>query len=443
MIRPGKVRIIARWELSSVVRRVPYLVFTFVMPLFFTFLFGGVGLLQGQAMQSQQSQPALFGVVDKSGALHLDRPTHEHAPSPSALRLLHHAGLDGTRALEQGSVVFVPISSEHAAGQELRAGKLGGYFVIEPDWLETGKVKAVRGEGGPLDDLGRVSTENALAALARRQLLTGQVKGQLLSRALDPVHAERRTLPSKTGVERRAADNSEMSAQLLVPLVLALLLMMSLISTSSYLVQGVAVEKENKVVEVLLASASADEIMAGKLIGLGTAGLIQVGVWSTMLAGGALSAPVALGGASAALPWTAIAAAGPLFLLGYLFIGSLMLATGSFGGNARESQQFGMLWALPAMVPVMLMTVLLSDPHGTLARVLSWIPFTAPITIVTRLSVDPGGMPAWQLAGSIAVLLLSIILAIVIGARLFRVGLLLTGSRPRLSEILRQARVGR
>jgi ABC-2 type transport system permease protein len=162
-----------------------------------------------------------------------------------------------------------------------------------------------------------------------------------------------------------------------------------------------------------------------------------------MRAGGALSAPVELGGAASALPWTAIAAAGPLFLLGYLFIGSLMLATGSFGSNARESQQFGMLLALPAMVPVMLMTVLLSDPHGTLARVLSWIPFTAPITIVTRLSIDPGGMPGWQLAGSLAVMLVSIVAAIAIGARLFRVGLLLTGSRPRLGEILRQARVGR
>ncbi len=443
MIRPAKVRIIASWELSSVVRRVPYLVFTFVMPLFFTLLFGGVGALQGQAMQSHAETPALFGIVDQSGALHLDQPARQQAPSSRTAKLLHRAGLAATGALEQGQVVFVPFASGSAARDKLRAGKLRGYFVFEPDWLESGKVKAVRAEDGPLDGIGRASTERALGALARRQLLTGQVKGPLLSRALDPVRAERRTLPSTTGVERQAANDSEMSARLLVPLILALLLMMSLVSTSSYLVQGVAVEKENKVVEVLLASASADEIMAGKLIGLGAAGLLQVGVWSTMLAGGALSAPVELGGAASALPWTAIAAAGPLFLLGYLFIGSLMLATGSFGSNARESQQFGMLLALPAMVPVMLMTVLLSDPHGTLARVLSWIPFTAPITIVTRLSIDPGGMPGWQLAGSLAVMLVSIVAAIAIGARLFRVGLLLTGSRPRLGEILRQARVGR
>jgi ABC-2 type transport system permease protein len=421
VIRPAKVRIIASWELSSVVRRVPYLVFTFVMPLFFTLLFGGVGALQGQAMQSHTETPALFGIVDQSGALHLDQPARQQAPSSRTAKLLHRAGLAATGALEQGQVVFVPFASGSAARDKLRAGKLRGYFVFEPDWLESGKVKAVRAEDGPLDGIGRASTERALGALARRQLLTGQVKGPLLSRALDPVRAERRTLPSTTGVERQAANDSEMSARLLVPLILALLLMMSLVSTSSYLVQGVAVEKENKVVEVLLASASADEIMAGKLIGLGAAGLLQVGVWST----------------------TAIAAAGPLFLLGYLFIGSLMLATGSFGSNARESQQFGMLLALPAMVPVMLMTVLLSDPHGTLARVLSWIPFTAPITIVTRLSIDPGGMPGWQLAGSLAVMLVSIVAAIAIGARLFRVGLLLTGSRPRLGEILRQARVGR
>ncbi len=443
MIRPAKVGIIARWELTSVVRRLPYLIFTFVMPLFFTLLFGGVGLLQGRAMQTQLDQPALFGVVDQSGALHLEKPVQERAPSGRATKLLGRAGLAGAHAFEQGQVVFVPFASESAARNKLRDKSLRGYFVIAPDWLASGKVKEVRGEGGLFDDVGRGSAERALGEVAREQLLTGQVKQPVLARALDPVHAERRTLPAASGAERKAADDSEMSARLLVPLILALLLMMSLISTSSYLVQGVAVEKENKVVEVLLASASADEIMAGKLVGLGAAGLLQVAVWSLMLAGGVLSVPAGLGGASSAVPWTAVAAAGPLFLLGYLFIGSLMLATGSFGGNARESQQFGMLWALPAMLPVMLMTVLLSDPHGAFARVLSWIPFTAPITIVTRLSVDPGGMPGWELAGSIAVMLLSIVLAVALGARLFRVGLLLTGSRPRLSEILRQARVGR
>jgi ABC-2 type transport system permease protein len=153
----------------------------------------------------------------------------------------------------------------------------------------------------------------------------------------------------------------------------------------------------------------------------------------------ALTASSALA-AVVAVPWQAVIVAPLLFVLGYLFLGSLMLATAALGANAAESQKLTMGWALLAIVPLMLLVILLEEPHGLVGQALTWIPFTSPLTVIIRLAVDAAGIAWWEVAGSIGVLLISTWLSIRIGARLFRVGFLLTGSRPSLAELWRQAR---
>jgi ABC-2 type transport system permease protein len=102
-----------------------------------------------------------------------------------------------------------------------------------------------------------------------------------------------------------------------------------------------------------------------------------------------------------------------------------------------------MLWALLASLPLMFLPVMLSDPHSLVAHILTWIPFSAPATLVFRMSLDPSGINDWEVAGSLLVLLLSTWATVRIASRLFRVGLLLTGARPSWAEIVRQARLGR
>ena len=93
-----------------------------------------------------------------------------------------------------------------------------------------------------------------------------------------------------------------------------------------------------------------------------------------------------------------------------------------------------------AILPLMVLVILLEDPNGILGQVMTWIPFTSPLTVIIRLAVDSSGIAWWEVAGSIAMLVASTWLAIRIGARLFRVGFLLTGSRPSLAELWRQAK---
>ena len=225
-----------------------------------------------------------------------------------------------------------------------------------------------------------------------------------------------------------------------VPLVFMVLFLMSVLMTSGYLMQGTATEKENKVVDVLLASANPDEILAGKLLGLGGAGLLQIAVWLLILLVGGIGVVPLLMTSQIEMPWIALALAIPLFLIAFLFFGSLMLGTGSLGSNMREAQQLAMVWSLTAALPMMMMAVLIREPHGIVARVMTWLPFSAGPLIMFRASTDLDSLAWWEVAGSFAVLLLSTWLAIRLGARLFRIGLL-SASRPKLAEILRQARL--
>jgi ABC-2 type transport system permease protein len=235
-------------------------------------------------------------------------------------------------------------------------------------------------------------------------------------------------------------SNTASIVRLAVPLAFMVLFLLSVLMTSGYLMQGTAVEKENKVVEVLLASANPDEILAGKLLGLGGAGLLQVAVWLVMALGAGMGALPLILAADIQIPWLAIGLAVPLFVMAFLFFGSLILGTGSLGSNMREAQQLAMVWSLTAALPMMMMALLLQSPHGVVARVLTWLPFSAGPLIILRASTDAASLPWWEVAGSFAVLLLSTWLAIGLGARLFRLGLL-SSARPSFRQILRQARL--
>ena len=262
----------------------------------------------------------------------------------------------------------------------------------------------------------------------------------LAARLVSPMRDQRRFTITRTG-EVTDGGRAASMVRLAIPLAFMLLFLMSILMTSGYLMQGTATEKENKVVYDLLATANPNEILTGKLLGLGGAGLLQIAVWMAMaLATGVGVIPLVMS-AGIEIPWLAVWLAIPLFAMSFMFFGALILGSGSLGSNMREAQQFAMVWSLTAAVPLMLLSILLQNPHGTLARVFTWLPFSAGSVIILRASMEPEALAWWEIGGAALVLLASIWVAIKVGARLFRVGLLSAGSRPGLREILRQARL--
>jgi ABC-2 type transport system permease protein len=115
-----------------------------------------------------------------------------------------------------------------------------------------------------------------------------------------------------------------------------------------------------------------------------------------------------------------------------------MAGAGSLGGSMRESQQLTTWFTMPLVVPFMLITVILPEPNGLLARVFSYIPITTPVTMMMRLPTEQ--VPWWEIPLTLLVLALGTVVAIRVGARLFRLGSLLYGKRPTVPEIWRWLR---
>ena len=422
-MRLKRIAAVARFEFLAVVKRWSYLIATFGLPLFLAAVSGTVLGVQTYFLTQRAEESSAFGLVDEAGVI--DRTVFDNG---EGLRTWSNEGSD-----------VVLYDDRDRATEELESGRLRALYVIEKDYLESGEVRAIQSEKTPLLSMRGTSIEPMLRSLLRKSLLDGRLDEGVQKRVLSPAVFVRARLGPEGAMVTDVDEALDLLMRTTIPLFLGVLLLTALLSASGYLVQTVATDKESKIVEVLLSSVTPEEILAGKLFGLGAAGLVQFAAWTSMVILVALTASAALA-AMVTVPWLALAISPLLFVLGYLFLGSLMLATAALGANAAESQKLTMGWAMLAILPLMVLVILLEDPNGILGVVMTWVPFTSPLTVIIRLSVEPSGVGWWEVVGAIAVLVVSTWVAIRVGARLFRVGFLLTGSRPSLAELWRQAR---
>ena len=440
MIRWTKIRTVATFELLATVKRTGYLVATFGMPLFMA-AYAGIVAVPAYYAEKSDRLPNVYGVIDRAGVLKIDSEVNAASRLPDSVQQAIEASGQGQAALNHAlswaNFVFRPYATEQQAQAALIARQIKGFYVVPEDYVASGRVTAYSPETFSFSS---GDARDALAELLRARLIAGQVDEALAARIVDPIDRTTRYAVAKSG-ELRAGDAAGAVVRLAVPLLFMVLFLLSILMTSGYLMQGTATEKENKVVEVLLASANPDEILAGKLLGLGAAGLLQIGVWLAMVLTTGLGIVPLLLTSGVTFPVMGVAIAIPFFVLAFLFFGGLMLGTGSLGSNMREAQQLAMVWSLTAALPMMLMAVLMKEPHGTVARVLTWLPFTAGPVVVLRANTDPDLLAWWEVAGALLVLAGSTWLALRLGARLFRVGLLTSGARPSLRELIRQARL--
>jgi ABC-2 type transport system permease protein len=436
-----KIKTVATFEFLSAVKRPGYLIATFGMPLFMA-AYAGIVAVPAYFAEKSGRQPAVYGVVDEANVLRLEGELKggDGPRIPEDVRRALEAtgqaqALD--RAMMSERFVFRPVASEQEARTALASRQLKGFFVIPKDYMSAGRLDVYSPDSFSTSGS---DSRGALSDLLRQRLIEQRLDPALTARVLDPIKTTRRYAVTRTG-EVRDGGTAASVLRFALPIIFMVLFLISVLMTSGYLMQGTATEKENKVVDVLLASANPDQILAGKLLGLGAAGLLQIAVWLTMLMITGLGVIPMLIQARMDVPWLALVLAIPFFVVGFLFFGGLMLGTGSLGTNMREAQQLAMVWSLTAALPMMMMAVLIRDPNGTIAKVMTWIPFTAGPVVILRASNDAALLAWWEVAGSLLVLIFSTWIGLRIGARLFRIGLLSAGARPSLKEILRQARL--
>ncbi len=223
-------------------------------------------------------------------------------------------------------------------------------------------------------------------------------------------------------------SDASIAASFLVPYAFTLIFILSLFITSGYLLQSVTEEKENRVVEIVLSSVKPLPLMAGKIIGLGAAGLTQVVIWVTTalvvmpLANQQFSLNIGI-------PIPTLVLAVVVFSLGYLGYGAIFAAIGALAPGAREGQQYGSFFGFLSVIPVILMSAFLEDLGSPLVIALCLLPLTAPAALLEVIAIAP--TPPWPLViASLVSQAAFVALAIVGSARVFRATLLLYGVRP-------------
>lgn len=233
------------------------------------------------------------------------------------------------------------------------------------------------------------------------------------------------------------------------------ILYLTLMIYGSQVMTSVVEEKTNRIVEVLASSLRPFELMLGKVIGVGLVGLFQLTIWAaTALYLGSSGASffgriMNNGGGSAAASGGGpgfLAAISPalviiflvLFILGFLFYAAMFAAVGSMCSTVQDTQQVMMPVTLPIMLGIMTMFALINDPNGTLGRVITFIPFWAPFALPVRYSITP--LPAVEVLGAIAVMIVSVLVVAWIAGRVYRVGILSYGKRATFRDVARWVR---
>jgi ABC-2 type transport system permease protein len=319
---------------------------------------------------------------------------------------------------------YVPMrayTDETSAKTDLEAGKLQAYFVIPPDYLQSGQMKEVS-----------VTQPKGMAvqqfnAFMATNLLAGQ----------PPAIAQR--VEQGSQVTLQSADNSRQASQdqiinVVLPFIAGILFIVGMMTSSGYLMQAVVDEKENRTMEIMITSVSPGQLMSAKVVADIGVGVTQLVVWSLFIVLG-----LAVG--KNYIPWLSglqfsgqmIGTLALVMVPAFVMISGLMAAVGATVTEASEGQQIMGLFTLPIWIPYILTATFIENPNSLLAIALSIFPLTAPMTIAIRTGFT--NIPTWQLILSVTILVLSAIGSIWLAGRAFRLGMLRYGQRLRWNEI--------
>jgi ABC-2 type transport system permease protein len=410
--------LIARREYVERTRSRAFRISTLLIPLAFAFIFG-IGALSGK----------LTG-----GPKHIVVASNDPVLAESERAELMGVG----RGAQLSVDVRAPITEPELAtlNAEVENKRMDGYL-----WLDvrpgTRQLEATYTSRGSADFLGKDRMQDSIGhALVREALMKRGATSEEIRALLTDV--DLRTMKVTNG-RAVAADASKgfWSAYLM-----AFMLYFAVVFYGVNVAQSVVSEKTSRVFEVLLASARPESLMLGKLLGVGAVGLTQMAVWIffiLLLSSSSLWMTLGLGGLAAygVTPLRLIFFV-LYFLLGFFFYSSLSAGLGATVSQESEVQQFNMLIVLPQVIGLMLIVYILGNPGALPVVLLSLFPPCTPIVMCLRMAAMP--VPAWQLALSLVLMVLSIYGMALLASRIYRVGILMYGKRPTLPEMLRWLR---
>jgi len=409
------VWLIARREYVERIRTRSFLVTTVMIPLIM------FGFIYGSAFVNSKSESAVhIAVVSSDTQLVLDLQS-QLQPQPGTPR--------ANQTVFTIDAMNIGPDTRTTLDEELASGDLDGYLWITP--------AATPAQRPTFTFSPRSSEQDNLRGTLASTLSTVLLREQLAHRGIVASEADAMLQPVeiRTG---RAPHRQDHESAIVSVTVLFFLMYMVIMLYGMNVARSIIEEKTSRIFEVLLATIRPEEMMAGKILGVGSVGLTQVGIWlsaAMLLSGGAIVASGGGQGIHLSLTAAQIVYFIVYFILGYAFYSSIAAALGAMTNSEQELQQLNLFLVLPLVACFVLLRSVLTNPDSSMARVLSLIPPFTPLLMYLRVSL---GHPApWEVALSIVLTSLSIYAIVWVSSRIYRVGVLMYGKRPTLPELLR------
>ena len=405
--RSTDARIILEEEFRRQIRRTGWRVFTIGVPIVLLIAAFIVPIAVNAFSNEDGVDEDQIGFVDNSGI------TDSLASFPGLTRF---DGLD-------------------AGTQSLAHGDLKALFVIPPDYVSTGHVDWYRKSSGLATG---DSASDAFRNVLRAAIADESLPPEKVARILEPAEYTVFTVDDE-GRPESSGSVQDQIVDAAPAFIFSMFLLISIFVGSASLLQSVTEEKENRMVEMLVTSTSPTSIMVGKVLGLGAAGLLQIVIW---IAAAFIAVPRISSQfeslSSLSIEFDLLLLLIAFYLAGYFVFAALMASIGAASTSVREGSQISAIVMIPGVIPIYASSLIIPNPDGVLARVLSFIPLTAPTASMMRLA---GGTTAtYEIILGLLVTIVSGIALMWLSARVFRAGLLLYGQRMTIRSVWRALR---
>ncbi|MGB2965368.1 MAG: ABC transporter permease [Anaerolineales bacterium] len=398
----NKTYLIFRHEFLQAIKRVGFIIMTLIVPVLALL---GIGLFELVTTLTEPSakEVTIVGYVDEVGIF--------------------------SDQTDQGLIRLIPFITSEEATRALVSRDVSEYLIIPSDYLSSGTIQ--RYTLAKELNIPPVTTY-LIESFLTWNLLKEDVRPEIITSIVTPLNLEVTRLDENGDI----AQEQGYIGNIIIPAIFSLLLSLALMLGANSLISGLGEEKESRLIEVLISSVSVRQLLVAKVLALGAAGLLQVLVWLTSTPPLLRLASSSFGGflSNIQLPANFLVLGVVYFVLGYLLFAVLSVCFGGISSSTTEAHQLSMFYIMMLFVPLWFFGVYVNFPNSPIWVVLSIFPVTAPIQMMLMLGVSD--IPAWQIATSIGVLGLSIIVGLYLSIRIFRMFMLMYGKRPNLGEII-------